>query len=371
MRDAAAEALGEIGDARAVEPLIAALKDGDWDVRQFAAKALGKIGDARAVEPLIATLKDSNKDVCKKAADALDEVGWQAGKDEVSAAYWIGKQNWGECVKLGALAVEPLIAALTDSESGASIRDSAAKALGKIGDARAVEPLIAALKDSDWNVRGFAAKALINLGALAVEPLIVALKHSNKDVRSGAAKALGKIGDARAVEPLIATLKDSDVHTYPAAAYALDEFGWQAGKDEVSAAYWIGKQNWGECVKLGAVAVEPLIVSLKVDHPYVRMFVAEILGQMGDPRAVEPLIAALTDSESGASIRDSAAKALGKIGDARAVEPLIAALKDSNWNVRKKAAEALVKLYGSGNLGADHKHLILARTTKGDGETYR
>jgi HEAT repeat protein len=41
-----------------VEPLIAALKDENSDVRQAAAKALGKIGDPRAVEPLIAALSD-------------------------------------------------------------------------------------------------------------------------------------------------------------------------------------------------------------------------------------------------------------------------------------------------------------------------
>ncbi len=40
----AAEALGKIGDARAVEPLIAALKDSDEDVRQAAAEARGRLG---------------------------------------------------------------------------------------------------------------------------------------------------------------------------------------------------------------------------------------------------------------------------------------------------------------------------------------
>ena len=58
VRKFASEALGEIGDAQAVEQLIAALKDEEVQVRKFAAKALGKIGDARAIEPLIAVFKD-------------------------------------------------------------------------------------------------------------------------------------------------------------------------------------------------------------------------------------------------------------------------------------------------------------------------
>ena len=40
-----------------MEPLIAALKDENPGVRTEAAKALGEIGDARAVQPLIEALK--------------------------------------------------------------------------------------------------------------------------------------------------------------------------------------------------------------------------------------------------------------------------------------------------------------------------
>jgi len=63
VREAAAKALGEIGDAQAVEPLIATLKNAEMsyegkDLVCSIAEALGKIGDARAVEPLIAVLKN-------------------------------------------------------------------------------------------------------------------------------------------------------------------------------------------------------------------------------------------------------------------------------------------------------------------------
>jgi len=58
VRKVAAGALGQIGDARAIEPLIAALKGADNDVREAAADALIKIG-APTVEPLIAALRSS------------------------------------------------------------------------------------------------------------------------------------------------------------------------------------------------------------------------------------------------------------------------------------------------------------------------
>jgi hypothetical protein len=73
-RAAAAEALGKIGDRRAVEPLILALTDKDWGVRLNAAVALGEIGDARALGPLSVALKDSDHDVRTWAAQALYKI---------------------------------------------------------------------------------------------------------------------------------------------------------------------------------------------------------------------------------------------------------------------------------------------------------
>jgi HEAT repeat protein len=61
-----------------------------------------------------------------------------------------------------------------------------------------------------------------------------------------------------------------------------------------------------------------------------------------DPRAVEPLIAALEDTDS--SVRAKAASALGEIRDLRAVGALIAALKDTDSSVRAEAASALGKI---------------------------
>ena len=52
----AAEALGYLGDTRAVGPLIQILKDEEPLVRGSAAFALGKLNDTRAVGPLIMLL---------------------------------------------------------------------------------------------------------------------------------------------------------------------------------------------------------------------------------------------------------------------------------------------------------------------------
>src|SRR5437879_1792962 len=97
VRRAAVDALRKIGDARAVEPLIAALKDtGDprfpgvpapgsavSTLRRAAVDALGQFGDARAVEPLIAALKDDDKDLREAAVDAPTRLGGDRRKMRV------------------------------------------------------------------------------------------------------------------------------------------------------------------------------------------------------------------------------------------------------------------------------------------------
>jgi len=45
-----------------------------------------------------------------------------------------------------------------------------------------------------------------------------------------------------------------------------------------------------------------------------------------------------------ADVREDTAIALGEIGDARAVDPLIGTLKDDDWRVIDAATEALAKL---------------------------
>jgi HEAT repeat protein len=114
IRKAAAESLGKIGDARAASALVETLKDDyfkvreaasealvqigkpafetllgalhyrEWRVRRSTAKILGRIGDARAVEPLIAVLADDDRDVRETAAWSLVSLSYSASlEDEV------------------------------------------------------------------------------------------------------------------------------------------------------------------------------------------------------------------------------------------------------------------------------------------------
>ena len=104
-------------------------------------------------------------------------------------------------IHAGEPALVPLIEALDDAKY--VVRQSAAMALGDMGDRRAVEGLIARLGDESEVVRQAAAVSLGKLGAQeAVEPLIRAVGDESEVVRKAAVNGLGMIGDPRALPAL-------------------------------------------------------------------------------------------------------------------------------------------------------------------------
>jgi len=337
VRLAAAEALRTINDPLAVEALIAAMRSGDNDLRSIAIEALAEIGEP-AIKPLIAILQGRNKDarqataevlskigqlavewvvpilehwdrqVRKTAADILDEIGWQPRDSD--AAYWVAKAEWDKCVEIGQPAIKPLVAVLQDLDN--DVRQAAVKTLDKIGDSSALEPLVAVLKDRDSSVRKAAVEAIVGLGQPAVEPLVVALQEWNSHrIRQRIADVLDELGwlpgedeigatywiaksdwdrcvamGALAIEPLVATLRDRDNGVRWAAAEMLDQLGWRPGMDEIGATYWIAKSDWNRCIRIGEPAIKPLVEALWNSESWVQQGAAGALERIGTPEAM-------------------------------------------------------------------------------------
>jgi HEAT repeat protein len=205
---AAVEALVNFGKS-AVEPLIEALKNGDYLIKMGVIFVLDKIEDARAIQSLVQALRNKNSLVRWAANMALQHLHW-IPKDDAEKAYsLIAKGKWNsftalaggktevdysaeEFKKIGKPAVNPLIEALSFEDE--SSRAGAAYALGVMKDSGAVQPLIAALGDPDNEVRLTASHSLGEIGdARAVDPLTRALDDSARLVRESVAKALEKI----------------------------------------------------------------------------------------------------------------------------------------------------------------------------------
>src|SRR2546421_6722004 len=156
----AARALGWTGDAQAVQPLMTALDD--EGVKEEAARALGRLGDPRAVKRLRGLLRDRSAQVRKAAADALGEIG-------------------------DPRAVDPLLKAAVRMAAGRpELEPPAARALGRIGEERAVEHFVAMLDDEGYDARLVAVQALGEMAdSRAVDALLVQLA----DGQPGAAEA--------------------------------------------------------------------------------------------------------------------------------------------------------------------------------------
>jgi HEAT repeat protein len=93
----AAEALGNIGDRRAVKPLLDALPNGSETLRQEIALSLGKLGDPLAIEPLIGLLGDSAGSVRVEAVRALGQLAAETALPELEEMALNDEgENWDE-----------------------------------------------------------------------------------------------------------------------------------------------------------------------------------------------------------------------------------------------------------------------------------
>jgi HEAT repeat protein len=288
----AVHVLGQISDKRAVFPLISKLTESDPLLRKSAIEVLGKFGDVRAVDALIVALKDSDITVRVCAATALGQIA-------------------------DAKAAQPMIDALK-TENSDSVRCALATSLLKFRDSHPTEVFNAALRFGDSATRLSELKAVAQpLGSWAIEALVAAVADKDEHVRESVVDLLGKVGDVSAVKPLTACLKDFRFRVAMRA------------------------RNW--LVQIGTPAIEMLIAALGDSDMKTRMHVADVLGQIGDKMAVEPLIALIKDNSKYVQEREQVAEALGQIGDARAVGALVSALRDDAKGNKQDLAKAIFK----------------------------
>jgi HEAT repeat protein len=162
-QQAAARALGRSQDPRAVEPLLAALKDPLKDsgyyslkdsgyysqaVRQAAAEALGTLGDQKAVQPLTALLTDRRSN--EEAAHALVALGWTPQSDS-DRIHLLVAQKAGHALRAQWELTKRVL--LKDLESGTyEAQENAMQALLSIGNWDIVPVLIELLnKRGAWD----------------------------------------------------------------------------------------------------------------------------------------------------------------------------------------------------------------------------
>ena len=375
-RLAATHALGRLADEGTIQPLLASLRDHDWEVRRSAAQALKRIRQP-AVPGLLEALRDWDHVMSEAAGTALRQIGEPAVSGLLHA---LNDEDWrvrrGAAWALGeiadAAAVPALVTALSDQDS--LVQRAAAVALGWIRDPAATPELLRALYDGDWRVRMAASEALGWLGepavpglleilngprhqdtletrrlaiealagarcATALVPLLYALEvEDDPSLRAAAAAALGSLGDARALPYLRRAL--SDERPLPAeservcdyAAEALAAFPTDSGTPGMLRDW---QEQRGETPPQHsspppALAAEPLAIALPS------------AGDEMSQLSTEELLASLAQLHAGDwQTRQSAVTALGERGDVSAVPALLEAIKDDSSHVRWSAVRAL------------------------------
>ncbi len=360
VRGEAAKELGRRGGPGVEEALRPLLEDSDEGVRTAAVRALRDLGSEEAVRILRESLRKGTWAGRTAAAEALRELGWRADHSEEGAIYRILNGDWDGVVELGRHAVPPLVT-LIRSCSDEVLREKAVRALGCIRDACSFGVLVEALQDIHPLVRRAAAWSLGNTGRRkAVEPLIGALRDPDEAVRREAEDALVRIGGA-ALQPLVSALKEGDPEVRPRVAEVIGMFYNSPEMEPLVHAFVLSAlkdgDTWSRCrmaALLGELS-EPWVVKPLVEALYffnVREAAGKALLRIGEP-ALWALVGALKHHHI--PVRKAAAELLGRIGDERAVSALQSALKDRDWEVREAARAALEAI--ARRKSGDDRHL--------------
>ncbi|MFW6164074.1 MAG: HEAT repeat domain-containing protein, partial [Planctomycetota bacterium] len=293
-------ALAEIGDPRAIKPLIASLRVNDLYVNACIRQQIARMGRA-AVRPLIAALEHPHFDVRASSARVLGSLRDARALDPLIEALSNAPDHrkslyvapigdiilWGPgIVRSDPRAVNALLEELKRCKDGGLPADRSriitVQVLGLTRERRAFEPILHVFQHAKrYFVRAYAALALGHLrDRRAVEPLIELTESITSEDRRQVSdarsrplpyawtiEALGKIGDARAVPLLRGVLLDPRRRT-----------GFLRAEAAVALA------------RIGVQGLPPLLEASGHKNVRVRWAAERAARELSDPEAVEPLL---------------------------------------------------------------------------------
>ncbi|MCO4769257.1 MAG: HEAT repeat domain-containing protein, partial [Deltaproteobacteria bacterium] len=177
--------------------------------------------------------------------------------------------------------------------------------------------------------------------------------------RADSALVLGHLGDIEAIPDLAASVRDADEDASTVKAAAARALGMMTapGAAELLVTELAAPGDWSSpriaeaLVEMGGPAYAATLAGLDHDSANVRAWCSRVLGQLGDPGAVRPLMGRLLDRSG--PVRTVAAEALGLLADPTATSSLVEAmLRDPAAQVRGGAARALGRTADPASLSA-------------------
>jgi HEAT repeat protein len=316
MRVAAVRALGGTGTREGIELVRSALSDSSPLVRYYACRAIADAGDTSSADAVALLLGDPDPAVREAAGEACARMPEAAEKalfgmlrrgtplQKIEASTAIRKAVYRPAVPLLADVIrDPL----------PEVRLSAAAALMVVSGPEAVEALVNGLRDPQ--IRWVCILALRQAGTPAVPILL--RRTGDPEFDFWKQHVLEGMGDT-AIEGCVETLKSvKDEGTRSAALCTLEQI--RDARAAWPIVRMLGDPQVGQvasflAARMGQVAVEPLLLSLKDEKSNVRVRAAIALGEMREGRAVPPLRELLNDPDP--AVRNAASDALRRIDPA-------------------------------------------------------
>ena len=216
------------------------------------------------------------------------------GNDEVR------KAARAELDRVGAHGLRPLLEALRDDKEPQQQR-TAVEVLGHLGNKGAAGPLVHLARQEP-------PKEQRRIGTLT--------ESLEREVRVEALVAAGRLGDPSVLADLMPLLDNGEISVREAATFALGRAGDKR-------------------------AIAALVKALADHRPSVQVLACLGLGQVDDPRVAPALVAILKDPSHPDTVRAAAAYALGLHRTAAAVPALLLAIDDNRGDTQRIGAWAL------------------------------
>jgi len=344
------------------------LQEYDPFERCYAASALAAAGDRDEIAQLVKIFQGTRKpDLKMAAADGLGDVGDADAVEALEQLYSWTDPSHRRVVVNGVAeahdpgAIELLTHALTVSDQ--MTRLTAARGLGQLGNRGAIRVLRRFQAGAqDPFEKATAAYSLLRLGDRAAEEIAEAILRGrvDDDARAMAAVALGRARDPRVVTLLREAMRDHNIDVRIGAAVALTHYDAPAGAAYLRAAIRDGDSitqlHVGQLLDEVdfQTAREVVMAAVASPDPDLSLLGIRAIGLLGGAGDVGFLVG-LSDGTIDPIARAEVAWALGRIGTAGSVVPLIAMVSDPDRTVRYTAADALdraaIRLLGGEGAG--------------------
>lgn len=326
------QALGRIGDVRAVESLgkiISSPAGCPFSVANSALIALGEIGSPDAIDSIRVYIDSRDVSVTAKGDEILVKIGDERAvaviQHQISRIVQYSKANPDRAGDM-----KERLNVLTEAIEG--IRSGTARPVIEERESfrqlareteewiRKAQTLREGAGSTGWNP--LAAYQYKKEEENRIQLMIEGLLNNDREIFFQASRILVLFGTP-AVEPVLAVA--------PRFPFPVLPFRYPFGVIK-SIAELLGL--------IGKPAVPALIRSIEGREPVTGLIAISALGMIGDTMAVDPLLHVLTHSPD-PDFRSAAASALGEIADPRVKPYLLTALQDPDEDVRTAACKGL------------------------------